>query len=407
MSMRKCLLLTYHFPPSGAVAVHRMLGLVRHLPKYGWQPIVVAPPRVPWEPEDTSLLAQIPPATPVERVPFAQGVLGKIPRYLAPEAHWLWKANRTCDRLIREHRPEALISSSPPGEVHLLGLWLQRKFGLPLIADFRDPWVTNFTATDWKPRQYFDRWLERKVMNGATKLIANTPGNQRGWTAAYPHLVDKIVTITNGFDPERFPPAEPHPPGASLTILHAGELYHRRDARPLLDALLVPEARTLPIRVDFVGRQTAATYDFPSEIHQRGLGERVELVGQVPYADALQRMMRADVLLLIQAPDYYVGVPAKLYEYLGVGRPILALAEPESDIAWVLRESKVLHRVVAPTDVAGIARALVELTHEVQAGRAAAPDADALHQFTRERMARRLAQCLDECVTPSAAKERP
>ncbi len=185
-----------------------MLGLVRYLPKFGWQPIVVAPPRVPWEPEDTSLLAAVPPETPVERVPFAQGILGKIPRYLAPEGHWLWKANRASllRWLIREHRPEAIVSSSPPGEVHLLGLWLKRRFGLPLVADFRDPWVTNFPAKDWKLRNWFDRWLERKVMNGATRLIANTPGNQRGWTAAYPHLAHKIVTITNGFDPERFLP---------------------------------------------------------------------------------------------------------------------------------------------------------------------------------------------------------
>ena len=92
MPLRKVLLLTYHFPPSGAVAVYRMLGLVHYLPKYGWQPVVVAPPRVPWEPEDASLLAQVPPETPIERVPFASGFVGKIARYLAPESHWLWKA---------------------------------------------------------------------------------------------------------------------------------------------------------------------------------------------------------------------------------------------------------------------------------------------------------------------------
>ena len=105
MPLRKVLLLTYHFPPSGAVAVYRMLGLVRYLPKYGWQPVVVAPPRVPWEPEDASLVAQVPPETPIERVPFASGFFGKIARYLAPESHWLWKASSACTRMIREHRP--------------------------------------------------------------------------------------------------------------------------------------------------------------------------------------------------------------------------------------------------------------------------------------------------------------
>ena len=75
-------------------------------------------------------------------------------------------------------------------------------------------------------------------MQRATRLIANTPRNERGWAAAYPEQAGKIVTITNGFDPERFPPAGPHA-GRPIhcPMLHAGELYHGRDPRPLLDAL--------------------------------------------------------------------------------------------------------------------------------------------------------------------------
>src|SRR3954451_3076346 len=100
MNMRKVLLLTYHFPPSGAVAVYRMLGLVRYLPKYGWPPIVVAPARVPWGPEDAWWLAQVRDGTPIERVPFASGFAGKVARYVAPEAHWLWPARAACKRML-------------------------------------------------------------------------------------------------------------------------------------------------------------------------------------------------------------------------------------------------------------------------------------------------------------------
>jgi len=92
-------------------------------------------------------------------------------------------------------------------------------------------------------------------------------------------------------------------------------------------------------------------------------------------------------------------VPAKLYEYLGAGRPILALAEPASDIGWVLRESRMLHRIAPPREVPRIKQALVELTREVQLGCPAVPDQDALRQFTRERMAQRAAECLDRSVS--------
>jgi hypothetical protein len=110
-------------------------------------------------------------------------------------------------------------------------------------------------------------------------------------------------------------------------------------------------------------------------------------------------MVRADILLLMHTPDYRIGVPAKLYEYLGAGRPILALAEPDGDVAWVLRESKVLHRIAPPRDVERIRQAVFELTREVQAGSPAVPDRAALEQFTRERMAKRFADCLDSLAT--------
>lgn len=394
MQSRKVLLLTYHFPPSGAVAVYRMLGLVRYLPRFGWQPIVVAPPRVPWEPEDASLLEQIPADTLVERVPFASGFWGKLARYLAPESHWLWKSWPICKRLIEQHRPDAVITSSPPGCIHSLGRWVQKRYRLPWLADFRDPWVTN-RNDPWTFRESIDCRLEARVMKHATKLIANTPLNQEGWAAAYPEQAHKIVTITNGFDPERFACSIDTGSPDLLTILHAGEFYSGRDPRPFFAAL--KESRLI-VRVDMLGRQTESICDFPAEIRTRGLVDCVRMEGHVPYHAAIERMTRADILLLVHTPGYRIGVPAKLYEYLGAGRPILALAEPDSDIAWVLRESRVLHRIAPPRDVPRIRQALVELTQAVQAGQAASPDPEARLQFTRERMAQRFGECLDACV---------
>jgi glycosyltransferase involved in cell wall biosynthesis len=400
MALRKVLLLTYHFPPSGAVAVHRMLGLVRYLPKFGWQPIVVAPPRVPWEPEDTSLLAQVPASTPVERVPFASGFLGKIGRYFAPESNWLWQARPTCERTIHEHRPSAIITSSPPGCVHLLGRRLHRRHGLPWLADFRDPWITNNPTSPWAFSSQFARWQERKVMRDANVLIANTPLNARGWAQAYPDAAKKIETITNGFDPERFvSQADPPPEAPRLTILHAGELYAGRDPRPFLDALEQMPNERKNLRLQFLGRKTEQVVDLPTEILRRDLSNCVTLLhDQVPYALAIQEMSRADILLLIHSPGLQVSVPAKLYEYLGAGRPILALAELDSDIAWVLRESGVRHRIAPPLDVRAIKQALIELVQEAQKEGTGTPDRRALQQFTRERMAQRFADCLDRCV---------
>src|SRR5947209_12884436 len=141
--MAKVLLLTFHFPPSAASGAFRLLGLARHLPKFGWQPVVVAPPRMPWEPVDRKLTEALPAETTVCQVPFPEGLLSRLGQRLVKEAVWFPRAARQCARLIRKHRPDALLTSSPPHSIHLLGLWLKRRYRLPWVADFRDPWVTN------------------------------------------------------------------------------------------------------------------------------------------------------------------------------------------------------------------------------------------------------------------------
>src|SRR5437870_663918 len=143
MSPRKLLLVTYHFPPSAAVAVYRMLGLVRYLPTYGWEAVVVAPPSMPHEPQDAELLREVPPATSVVSVPFPRGRVSRLLSRWLPHGLWLPRAWQACRRAIREHRPDAILTTSPPHCVHWLGLQLGRRHCLPWLACFRDPWVTN------------------------------------------------------------------------------------------------------------------------------------------------------------------------------------------------------------------------------------------------------------------------
>jgi hypothetical protein len=133
----------------------------------------------------------------------------------------------------------------------------------------------------------------------------------------------------------------------------------------------------------------------------------VELGGQVSYRQALNEMRRADILLLITSPGRPLGIPAKLYEYLGAGRPILALAEPDGDVAWVLRTSRVPHRIVPALNTARIKEALRELWLEAQNQAAASRCHGNLARFTREQMARDLAAVLNECCPVEQAMKCP
>ena len=163
MADRKLLILTYHFPPSAASGSFRMIGFARHLPDFGWQAVVVAPPRTPWEPTDEALLDRVPPETAVYRIPYPGGWITKPIRKFFPVGIWLPPAAVGCYRAIRAHRPDAVVTSGPPHTIHLLGRHLHRRFGLPWVADFRDPWVTanplwmNRKPTSWELQRRANR----------------------------------------------------------------------------------------------------------------------------------------------------------------------------------------------------------------------------------------------------------
>src|SRR5207244_7692532 len=139
------------------------------------------------------------------------------------------------------------------------------------------------------------------------------------------------------------------------------------DPRPLLDALKTLHTRdgaSAPRwRLCFLGRTGDPGFSLEQAIRERGLQEHVEIGGQVAYARSLRDMAEADLLLLLDTPGRRLGVPAKLYEYLGAGRPVRALAEPDSGLGWVLRESGIPHRIVPYHVSAKIEQGLVEFTN--------------------------------------------
>lgn len=389
---RTVLLITFHFPPSAASGAFRLLGFARHLPKFGWKPIVIAPPSLPWEPVDPELDSQVPAEMPVIHVPYPRGLIWKLPRRLAPYEIWLPRAWEACARAIRRFRPEAVLTSGPPHCLHRLGLSLKRRYHLPWIADFRDPWMATISTRKPWWRRWWDIRGERQVMQQADLIVANAPQACCNLQAAFPAQGRKMVAITNGFDPDFFPSSAP-PPNGSLRIVHAGEIYAGRDPRPFLDA--VRNLTESPaVRVSFLGQADGLM----GEIQRRGLESQVEVTGQVSYGRAVREMAEAGILLLLDSPGRRQGVPAKLYEYLGTGRPIMALAEPEGDVAWVLKESGVPHRLAAPGDFAGIRQGLAELVELARQNPGTGGLRPGAGQFTRERVAQQLAQSLDQCL---------
>jgi glycosyltransferase involved in cell wall biosynthesis len=394
MFLKKILLITYHFPPSAASGTFRLLGMARHLPTFGWQPLVVAPPSLPWEPIDPHLAEQIPPEVIVRHAAYPAGA-PKLLRVLAQNAVWLPRAWFACKRLVKEHRPDVILTSGPPHCVHVLGHYLKRSTGLPWVADFRDPWISEGKSKKLTWMQRYTLSWERRVFQSADLVLANAPNACRLFQDTYPLECDKVVTLTNGYDPRPATPFDRSRPDSCLRLLHAGEIYAGRDPLPLFDALAQLNAESpRSYQLQILGRNEI---DIDELLRQRGCANFVELQGQRAYQESLDEMSKADILVLFDSPGRTIGVPAKLYEYLGAGRPILALAEPGGDVAAILRESGVLHRIVAPKDTLQIQQALRELRQGTGTADAVA-DGSLLQRFTRESLTRSLACRLDSLI---------
>lgn len=313
---------------------------------------------------------------------------------------------------MKQSRQDAVLTTGPPHSAHLLGLLIKECFGLKWIADFRDPWVTsNCDSTRFTDRTIrINFWLERLIFQRADLIVANAPRAAQALTDQYPFLNGKIKVITNGYDPESFSStSSAHngkrlPTKAPVTLVHTGEVYGGRDPGPLFQALATLKEQGMfderPIRLEFYGRRDESTNDSDAENRRYNLGGMIHWYRHTPYDRVLEILCRSDSLLLLDTPGRRIGVPAKLYEYFGARKPILALAESDGDVAWALRENGLPYWIAAPTSQGAIQNALVKLFKRVitQPPIESADENGSPAMFTRRNMARRLAEVLGDKV---------
>jgi len=354
--LKHVLMVAYHFPPlAGSSGIQRTLRFVQHLPQFGWQPVVLTVHPRAYPETRADLLDEIPEETTVHRS-FALDTarhlsLGR--RYLASLARpdrWIsWRLAGVRDgiELVRRFDVQALWSTYPIATAHVIGAELQRHTGLPWIADFRDPMAQPDYPPDpitWKHYQA----IEQRALRQARASMFTTPSAARTYAQRYPDVAERIVVLENGYDEESFAPmGDERPPPLvprAFTLLHSGIVYpSERDPSQLLQALRVladgGEIEPEHFRVRF--RAPVHEELLKRMARDQGVQEFVEVMPPVGYRDALQEMVRADALLVMQAANCNEQVPAKVYEYLRAGRPIVCLSDPAGDTAAILRHAGV------------------------------------------------------------------
>ncbi len=410
----KVLLVSLYFPPAGGGGVQRTLKTARHLPALGIETHVLAPDDPKWVHRDDELepptqawvhrarylgprgrrpAHELHGKTGIERLRTHARLFGR--RLLVPDENVPWNltAIPAAIGIARREGIDAVLTTSPPSSVHLVGAAVKRATGARWVADLRDSLVAH-------PHRRTEKRLARVKEQGEHRVATLVARYADAIVAAADAIADEartlepkgtVVTVANGADFDDFAGLE-YRPAQRFRITHAGSFFGKRDPRPFLTAFA---AADLDAVARFVGDFRPGDREWAETL---GLGDRLELIPYVGRRRSLELQRDSEALLLLipEAGGRGRGVlSGKVFEYLAAERPILAVVPPDGAAAQLVRETAA-GVVVPPDDVAAIRSALEDLHARWRAGEldGAPLDADTRRRLSRTSRVEELAELL-------------
>jgi len=261
--------------------------------------------------------------------------------YPDPASPWLIPAIYHGVKIIRKHQIDIIIATGMPWTSLIISYFLKLFTGKQLVVDFRDPWVDNPFHDKWLFEKYLDRMWEAMVIHKADLVIANTGALREEMVKRHKILKNKIMVLPNGYDVSDFRNIpEISPPKDKLIVTHAGALYLKRDPASFLKAIEVIKRQhsgSSPFIQFYQIGLINLHYDFQEYCRNKGIIEYVIHPGQMDHKDCLGYLAMSDVLLLIQ-PSTKTQIPSKLYEYIYLDKPIIAITEKDGALARLIAE---------------------------------------------------------------------
>lgn len=364
--MNKALIVSYYFPPMNGPGAQHPYMFFRYLPEHGYETTAISTSLY----SDESTRASFTPSGHVVYVPISR--LGKkllqpltsaetMVQYGFNAYHhgfvpWSIAAMGAASRILRNGRYSAIVSSSPPASSHWLAYRLKKRFpNLRWIADFQDPLVGNPFKSSKTVVHRMEAKLERTIFAHADAVCANTDEVQQMWMERYPEWRSKFAVVWGGYDPAETIEALPIPARAAPVMSHAGAIYGARLPIALFDSVyrLSKEGSLRPgdLAMEFTGAEIL------DQMPNREQTEALVREGwarvnpeYVPRPEALRLTATSDMLLLldITAENTKLQVPSKLFDYVRVGRPILAFTPADSPTERILSNSGIPFVVVHP-----------------------------------------------------------
>jgi glycosyltransferase involved in cell wall biosynthesis len=372
--MKKVLIITYYWPPSGGAGVQRWLKFAKYLPEFGWEPVIYTPENPERPAVDHSLEKDIPENITVLKTKIVEpysvykrfvgrkkedviktGFLSekKNPslaetisvwirgNLFIPDARkfWIKPSIKFLSRYLQSNPVDVIISTGPPHSMHLIALGVKNKLNVPWLVDFRDPWTHIDYYNDLMLTRRSDqkhKALELEVLKQADQVVVVSEGMKRLFKTI--HNRDYHV-ITNGYDADDLP-AEVPEPDKKFSIAHIGSMVKSRNPetlwRVLSEMVNVDPQFAADLEIKLVGQADRVVLE---SLKKHNLEKYLNLIHYLPHNQVIKEQMKSAVLLLLinDTPNAKMILTGKFFEYLAAGRPILCIGPEDGDAANVLR----------------------------------------------------------------------
>lgn len=374
--MKKVLIISYYWPPTGGSGVQRWVKFCKYLRSFGWEPVVYTPENPEQLATDESLVADLPADMVVlkrhisEPYEIYRKLFGKstgkgagvnplnqqektFKQKLAvglrgnlfvpdPRAGWTGPSVRYLSKYLEDNPVDTIVTTGPPHSMHLIGKKLKRRTGIRWIADFRDPWTEmhyfkHMGLLPWTAARH--RRLEQEVLDEADAVIAVSEPVRADFQA---RTATPVHLVTNGFDSDDFASSPAPLPRDTFSLVHTGLFASDGNPLHLWDVLSrkCNEDRIFKeqLRIRLAGKTDPEIIE---AIKDRGLGENLEDLGYLPHfkSNALQQNANVLLLPLRDEPEYAKALPGKIFEYLAARRPVLGIGQEGGAAANVLNDA--------------------------------------------------------------------
>jgi glycosyltransferase involved in cell wall biosynthesis len=380
--LKKVLIISYYWPPSGGSGVQRWLKFVKYFREFGIEPIVLTidPAFATFPNHDYSLLKEIPEGIEIHTTqassPFElykkvrkkdapqagfsgekkTGLVDKAMRFIRgnffiPDARIGWNkfALEKAKELIQLHNIDSIVTTSPPHSTQLIGLELKRIFNLHWLADLRDPWTEIYYnqelfRTSFAKKKDYN--LEQLCLKNADKIVVVSEDIKRHFGANRKEILDKIHVIPNGFDETDFnnnlgqKNVIPNSNSGNKIISYVGNLGEQYPVEGFLEAFAEIVKKDSDWKLHFVGNCHNGVKTLVVNLN---LSKSVVFVPYVNHSEAIDFMIKARILLLIipEIENNKGILTGKLFEYLATGNPILNIGPKDGDAAAILKENAI------------------------------------------------------------------